>query len=372
MGIKRIDVMIGAIIAGAFIFFAEFGENPIKEEIVVYASPSGVCELTAPDLGYQKTYKPEIKNLNSKFWNSKDGSAVRALFYQKITKQAEQYYGQPSNWLLGLAIAETDAREFVGNPNSTAEGLCHMLDGTAKQFGLEVSSQDYIRQLIESYGKSPMALANNDCRLHHIKNFDAAARMLACWTNDPPPTVQKPEYSSYTSFEKAMYQWRGSNVSESTFKAFYNKVSRWAKFFNNEENILHLEKRFNKAHRDLLIDGKKADFRKFLEVMQLQINTSYELNKYRTWLKEKSQKNLPNTEAFGETLQREQFIVPFFYFFQSLIKIPPRTRETMTFCFSFQPKLNIISLGIVTTKELPPNFVTLRTFLFTSFCVAIC
>ena len=372
MGIKRIDVMIGAIIAGAFIFFAEFGENPIKEEIVVYASPSGVCELTAPDLGYQKTYKPEIKNLNSEFWRSKYGSAVRALCYQKITKEAEKYYGLPSNWLLGLSIAETEAIEFRGNETSTAEGLCHMLDGTAKDFGLEVSSQSYLEQLKDSYGESPMALANNDCRLHHIKNFDAAARMLACWTNNPPLTIQTTKFSGYTAFEKAMYQWRGSSESKHEFKTFYNKVGNWAKFFNNEEKVLQLEERFNDAHQNLLIDGEKADYDKYLEVMQLKINTSYELNKYRTWLKEKSQKNLPNTEAFGETLQREQFIVPFFYFFQSLIKIPPRTRETMTFCFSFQPKLNIISLGIVTTKELPPNFVTLRTFLFTSFCVAIC
>lgn len=60
------------------------------------------------------------------------------------------------------------------------------------------------------------------------------------------------------------------------------------------------------------------------------------------------------------------------YSFQSLIMRPPRTRFTVTFCFSRQPSSRTISIGRVSPILFPPSLVSFLVFLSaTAFFIVV-
>lgn len=288
----------------AFRYFVAL-ETEDWEPIEAYATPPGECDYKSPDLIYRDVYSPNIKNLDLHF---KGAELIGALCYQNITDAVESFHPLlPKHFLLGLAMQESGAKEFVDNPGSSVQGLIHTTDGTAKDFGLKVLPSIRIREYYEVYGHDP-AISNQDGRFNPVLNFDAIARMLSCWS-----TIDWKELRGHnlSPLERALWRLRSLSVNFITFKSYRNSIVGYVEDFKNPEKILEAKKRFKKHNPNLLIDGKPADVEDFIEAMRAR-NASFGLREYIKFLGDKAK--LEHPEAFGETIQREQILFPFFIF----------------------------------------------------------
>jgi hypothetical protein len=206
------------------------------------------------------------------------GMILRTLRFKNITSRIEKRYGLPENLLLAMVMQETGGVDLLPNSsNDGGLGLCHMQPYMAKLFGLKtyqncdkmVSTQHglALRKLISNNNKNRKLLLTFDDRFHPILNLDAAARMLVYYLKG---TQIQP-----TPVQTAIYGYAGRY----NYPEYYTRVRQYWKHLNDKELIDKVEGEFNALNPDLKINGKPADFKKYLLIHQQQ-NRNYGLDFY--------------------------------------------------------------------------------------------
>ena len=166
-------------------------------------------------------------------------------------------------------------------PNSGDDGgigLIHMQPKLAKQFGLKTYADcdklvckehgKELRELITKNNADRKKLIEFDDRFHPILNIDAAARMLVYYRSG--------NQVKDTPLKTAIYGYAGRY----NYKKYYDNIILYLSKLQNEDLIKEVENEFNKENNQLTIDGKKSDFRDYINAHQKQ-NLNYGLKNYR-------------------------------------------------------------------------------------------
>lgn len=208
------------------------------------------------------------------------GIYVRAMRFENITSIVEDKYDLPRYTLLAMLMQESNGINYLPNgKNDGGIGLIHMQPLLANQFGLKTHGgcRDLVsfkhgmdlRNLVNAYSeKKPEELLKYDDRFHPILNIDAAARMI-----------------KYYSSLKII----GKDSLDSAFKRYagkynYEKYTLNIRFFikhlMDEEYMKSIEDKFNELHPNLIINGEKSDFKRFLAANH-EYNRNFDLDKYQ-------------------------------------------------------------------------------------------
>jgi hypothetical protein len=207
------------------------------------------------------------------------GMVLRSLRFQNISRKVEIKYGLPKNIILAMVMKETGGSPLT--PNSRDDGgigLCHMQPSVASDFGLKIyencrklrsrSHGRKLRKLINKHDEQLHELIQYDDRFHPVKNLDAVGRMLRYHMLG--------DQLEDTPVKTAIKRYAGRY----NYKQYYQKVVFYQKHLNDKEFIKKLERAFNEANPDFEIDGKKSDFKGYIDYFHKQ-NINYGLLEYK-------------------------------------------------------------------------------------------
>lgn len=218
----------------------EITEIEIKliKEIPIYGKEANLLERStlkaseyykAPHIPYRhvvdKPGFPDIKPFGRDTVYGNESSSwqiIEALKYKVLTSAVERRYNLPPNLIMAMIIQESGAKEFL--PNESGDGgfgLSHMQGETAQRFGLNTPchslvcngtnrsckdengnnlnhgktlknliDKEKLRATTEDYDPRK-TLSEEDERLNHLANIDAAGRMLARAINNWKPNSKK-------------------------------------------------------------------------------------------------------------------------------------------------------------------------------------
>lgn len=208
------------------------------------------------------------------------GKVLRALRFQNISQKVEEKYGLPKNLVLAMVIQETGGADMLPNClDDGGIGICHMQGSTASEFGLkthqgfkELKSKTHgrvLRSLIEKHQYDRKKLIKYDDRFHPVLNLDAVGRMLTCYRKRRKRTGE-------TEIQVGIRHYAGAF----NYSHYWRNVNFFTKTLNDPKFLRSLEKEFNLANKNLIIDGKKADFKAYIKAHQNQ-NLNYGLGSYK-------------------------------------------------------------------------------------------
>jgi hypothetical protein len=233
-----------------------------------------------------KIPEPEFKNLNmlgevkrgGVYGKRMYGMILRSLRFKNITDKVEKKYNLPENLMLAMIMQESGGIDLL--PNSSDDGgvgLIHMQANIAKKFGLNTYKNcdklvckehgAEIRQLIKDNDYDRKKLIMHDERFHPILNIDAAARILMYYMSSG---------TQDTPIKSAIYGYAGKY----NFQKYYDNIVLFMQKLADKDFIDGLEKDFNEQNKDLTLNGKPCDFRKYIDAHQEQ-NINYGLDEYQ-------------------------------------------------------------------------------------------
>lgn len=206
------------------------------------------------------------------------GMVLRVWRFRNISRKVEKKYGLPENVLLAMIMQETGGADLL--PNSRDDGgigLCHMQPSTASQFGLKtyenckklrcVKHGKALRKLIEENNQDRKLLVKYDDRFNPVLNIDAAGRMLAYYMSG--------NKVKSTYLQTGIYGYAGSV----NYKKYYKNVMYYIKKLNDKTVLKKVEDLFNERNKNLIINGKKADFDDYIKA-HYEMNRNYGLDEY--------------------------------------------------------------------------------------------
>jgi hypothetical protein len=259
-----------------------------KSDNTVVISKKG-CDVLKDkpiDLGYTKVYAdPQMKNLHMigavcRYGVDCDmGKILRILRFKNISDAVEARYSWiPRGTILAMMAQESGGADLLPNGNNDGGiGSIHMQGSVASEFGLDTykGCDDLVchkhgrelRALIERTKSDKKKLAVADDRFNPVLNLDAVGRMLtfhACG-----------KQIRDTKFHTAICRYAGKY----NYRKYLRGVEKYRKLLSDKSYLKRLENKFNELNPDLTIDGKKADFKKYIEVCQKQ-NENYGLSDY--------------------------------------------------------------------------------------------
>ena len=228
---------------------------------------------------YQEVYKPVIINLNYKPGGTYVDVFIQGLRWKCITDAVEDRYNLPHGFIFAMMLQETNGIEFLLNSlNDGGAGLCHMQPLMATWFGLKtyndctamVCRVDAIalKQFINTNKGKRALLAKVDERLDHVKNLDAAGRMIAYYMSR--------ESVDNGPLRSALRGYTGTG----NYQGYWKNVKKFIQLLNNEKFIEKVEKRFNEINPYLIVDGKHSNFQGYLESYR-KLADNYGLEEYK-------------------------------------------------------------------------------------------
>ena len=263
-------------------------------------------KIPKPSLAYEEVHKPlEIENLQmlgqvtSHGVIGKEGQILRGLRFKNATNAVEARYNLPHNLVLAMLIHETSGMDLL--PNGIGDGgfgICHMQGSAATRFGLKTykgctslvcdgrnhprgrgscvvggKTQNHAKDLYDLIKKERFVrfrLIEHDDRLHPILCLDAVGRMLAEGMDRPPTN----DYlRSIGPLRRALYRYSGR-------KEYFEKVAENMRLLEDPVFLRNLEQRFNQMNPNLRINGKKADYKSYISLMNRDLE-NYGLREYR-------------------------------------------------------------------------------------------
>jgi hypothetical protein len=206
------------------------------------------------------------------------GMILRSLRFKNITDAVEKKYKLPENLMLAMIMHESGGVDLL--PNSSDDGgigLIHMQPKLAKQFGLKTYKNceqlvcrkhgKELRKLIIKNNYDRKKLIEYDDRFNPILNIDAAARMLVYYRSG--------KQVKNTPLKTAIYGYAGRY----NYSKYYDNIVLYMEKLQDKSLIEDIEEDFNEQNQLLTINGKKADFKDYLEAHQKQ-NVNYGLRDY--------------------------------------------------------------------------------------------
>jgi hypothetical protein len=273
----------------ACLFLAACSKKP--KEAISQITMSNKHRSTLKKLPIQLTYKlihpvPVMKNLHmigkvGKYGVDGDmGKILRVLQYENIARAVEaRYQWLGADTLLGMIAQEDGGVDLLPNAkNDGGFGTIHTQPELAVEYGLHTykgcdkmvckKHALALKKLIKK-GTGRDTLTQDDDRLNPLQNLDAVARMLS--------------YSYYgrqlpgrNSFQTAIFRYGGKK----NYPKYYNGVLKFVALLHDPIYLKKVEDMFNALNPDLTINGKKADFKKYMEVSRQQ-NENYDLDDYK-------------------------------------------------------------------------------------------
>ncbi len=266
--------------------------SPKKTPSTAYAVlPRKTCEVLKKKpikLEYKKIYAdPQMKNLNmignvGRYGVDGDmGKILRILRYKNIADAAEARYSWiPKGVILAMMAQESGGADLLPNGNDDGGiGSIHMQGQTASDFGLDTyhDCSDMVchkhgkelRGLIEKNNADKKQLVEYDDRFNPILNLDAVARMLTyyrCCKN----------ISGYSGYQTAICRYSGSY----NYHKYYRGVEKYRKLLQSKSYLKKVESKFNEMNPDFTVNGKKTNFKEYVEICQKQ-NMNYGLEAYK-------------------------------------------------------------------------------------------
>ena len=238
------------------------------------------------DLGYTKVYAdPKMKHLHmignvGRYGVDGDmGKILRILRFKNIADAVESRYSWiPKGTILAMMAQESGGADLLPNGNNDGGiGSIHMQGSVASQFGLDTykgcdelvchKHGRELRALIERTKSDKKKLVVADDRFNPVLNLDAVGRMLsyhACGNQIKD-----------TKFHTAICRYAGKY----NYQKYLRGVEKYRKLLADKKYLQRMELTFNKLNPKFTIDGKKADFKMYIEVCQKQ-NENYGLSDY--------------------------------------------------------------------------------------------
>jgi hypothetical protein len=257
-----------------------------------------------PLIGYGKTFAPpKIENLNilgrhTRFGpDTLDCKVLMTLRHLLAAHAAEERLGPPRELLLSLEAKETGGLNIPNSGNDGGFGVIHKQPSVSREFGLvtyggcsklvDRGHGKVLRRLMEISKGHPEVLVKFDDRMHPIIDIDATARMLVVYSGGK-------RKKGMDRFQMAILRYAGRH----NYPQYFKDIVEWIRLFRNKDYLDGLEKRFNEANPDLLIDGRPADMWRYLEYCNQELR-NYELTKYRN---EIVRYNSPHMEEFKRSM----------------------------------------------------------------------
>ena len=209
------------------------------------------------------------------------GKILRVLRYKNVADAVEARYSWiPKGTLLAMMAQESGGADMLPNGNDDG-GFCniHMQGETAAEFGLKTYQQctkmvckkhgRALRKIIDQSGGNKKEIVALDDRFNPILNLDAVGRMLTyhrCNTQIP----------KLNPFQTAICRYSGKY----NYRAYFAGVAKYRKLLDDQSYLKKIESSFNRLNANLKIDGKSADFKKYMAACQSQ-NDNYGLGSYQ-------------------------------------------------------------------------------------------
>lgn len=236
---------------------------------------------------------------------------IRALRFKPLTDAVEDRYNLPAGILFSMMVEESNGVEFL--PNGLGDGgfgLCHMQPSNAKLFSLKTyrncsalkcngtsprsclkdgKRQNHAKELLAfltEHRFDRKLLADSDERLHHLKNIDAAGRMLAAFMSGPPLANMGP-------LRTAICRYAGSY----NYVAYWRDVKTVMNLLTDTAFLKKVEETFNALNGKLEIDGKKGNWELYIRSFH-KLCENYGLEAY---------KQLPKYEPKNSQLVKETY-----------------------------------------------------------------
>ena len=228
---------------------------------------------------YEEVHQPVIMNLNYKPDGTYVDVFIQGLRWKCITDAVEDRYNLPHGFIFAMMLQETNGIEFLLNSkNDGGAGLCHMQPDMTHLFGL-VTYNDCnehicfldalaLRKFIYKHRYERALLARIDERLDHVKNLDAAGRMIAY-------------YMSRTSIDNGPLRSALRGYTGTTnYEGYWKNVKTFMNLLNDSSFLKKVEKKFNKINPNLIINGKHSNFQGYLESYR-KLADNYGLEEYK-------------------------------------------------------------------------------------------
>lgn len=241
---------------------------------------------------YYKQINPEdqFENLQlpgkiSKYGiDRKEGKILLALRFKPIVEAVEKRYEDFPEELKGVLLSQIieESTGLLYLPNALGDGgfgVIHMQGETAHEFGLKTydncdarvcdgkndrscrtgfgtkkNHAKEIKHIINSGRYDKNEMAKEDERLDPILNIDAAARMLLAYYYAKP-------IKNLSRKESALARYAGSF----NFRNYEKDIITNKESLTDRKTLREVEKYFNSINPNFTINGKKADFKDYLE-----------------------------------------------------------------------------------------------------------
>lgn len=288
---NAVALRLGLLICAVLLSSYTPGTRSVSEED---CGPGVSCSKRKPrgDFSYREIHpEPQIKNLKMIGYvarcgiEGKDateklyGAILRAKRFENITEKVESKYGLPRNILLAMIMQETGGADMLPNCRDDGGiGICHMQSSTASLFGMKTHmgfnklvSKEHgriLRNLIKTHKYDRKKLIKYDDRFHPLLNVDAAGRMLFCY--------KQTKIRGLTHIQSAIRRYAGKY----NYRHYWKNVEYYRKKLNDPAVMKAIETQFNKKNPNLIINGKKGDFKSYIRAHQLQ-NENYGLTNYK-------------------------------------------------------------------------------------------
>ena len=209
------------------------------------------------------------------------GKILRILRYKNIADAVESRYTWiPRGTILAMIAQEDGGADLLPNGNDDGGvGIIHMQGETAHMFGLKTfgNCTDMVckthgrelRKLIENNNGDKKRLVKFDDRFNSVLNLDAVGRMLTYYKCGAT-------LKGFTPVQTAICRYSGSY----NYNKYYGGVQKYRKLLKNKSYLKKVESTFNGLNSSFKIDGKKANFKKYITACQKQ-NYNYGLEKYK-------------------------------------------------------------------------------------------
>lgn len=208
------------------------------------------------------------------------GKILRVLRYKNIADAVEARYSWiPKGTILAMMAQEAGGADLLPNGNDDGGiGSIHMQGATASDFGLRTykNCDDMVckkhgrelRKIIDENDADKKELVDYDDRFNPILNLDAVGRMLTYYRCGP-------QIKHLTPYQTAICRYSGKY----NFRKYSRGLRKYQRLLESRAYLQKIEFTFNRMNPDLTIDGKSADFKKYIRVCREQ-NENYGLKEY--------------------------------------------------------------------------------------------
>ncbi|MEH0153853.1 hypothetical protein V6R21_06875 [Limibacter armeniacum] len=154
----------------------------------------GSTQESEPPLDLELLGEKYSHGLKGSTYEKEVGTFLRSIRFKPLTDAVEHRYNLPPGILLAMIMQESNGVAYL--PNGTDDGgigLCHMQPQIAQEFSLKTLDNNHemvdyqhgkkLRGLVEDYTRGQLLhhLSLTDDRFDHLKNLDAAGRMMATY-----------------------------------------------------------------------------------------------------------------------------------------------------------------------------------------------